>query len=221
MPRAVLALTICLVYDGVVFAVHPLLLRGRKAAGGWLRPTSGPPAEHLANLLFAVACALDVAGPCLVLTGRLRPLPVPRRRRTGAAAAGVAVSAANLVLAVGAQRAMGRAWRTGVAGTEQERLVTSGPFRLVRNPVYVSLLGSCVGQSLVLATVLTPAALATCLAALELQTRAVEEPALLAAHPEAFRRYAARAGRFAPGIGRLRDLNGGSGSWRGRPRPCS
>ncbi|HEY2703026.1 MAG TPA: isoprenylcysteine carboxylmethyltransferase family protein [Candidatus Dormibacteraeota bacterium] len=218
MPRAVLALALCLVYDGVVFVGHPLLLRGRRAAGGWLRPTSGPPAERAANLLFAVACALDIAGPCLVLAGRLRPLPLPRRLRTCAAAAGMVVSGANLVVAVGAQRSMGRAWRTGVAGTEGEQLVTSGAFRVVRNPVYVSLLGSCVGQSLVLATAMTPAALATCLGALELQTRAVEEPALLAAHPEAFRRYAARVGRFAPGIGRLRDLNRGSGSAGSVPR---
>ncbi|MEA2616213.1 MAG: hypothetical protein QOE72_1996 [Chloroflexota bacterium] len=204
MPLAALALALCLAYDGVVFVGNPLLVRGRAEAAGWLRPTSGPPAERAANLLFALACALDLAGPCLVLAGRLRPLPLSQRMRRWAAAAGVAVSGANLVLAVSAQRTMGHAWRTGVAGTERERLITSGPFRAVRNPVYLSLLGNCVGQSLVLATALTPAALATCLWALELQTRAVEEPALLAAHEDEFRRYAANAGRFAPWIGRLR-----------------
>jgi protein-S-isoprenylcysteine O-methyltransferase Ste14 len=204
MPLAALALALCLVYDGVVFVGNPLLVRGRGAAAGWLRPTSGPPAERAANLLFTVACALDLAGPCLVLAGRLRPLPLPRRVRRWAAAAGVAVCGANVVLAVSAQRTMGQAWRTGVAGTERERLITSGPFRAVRNPVYLSLLGNCIGQSLVSATVLTPAALTACLWALELQTRAVEEPALLAAHGDEFRRYAASAGRFAPGIGRLR-----------------
>ena len=204
MPPAALALALCLVYDGVVFVGNPLLVRGRAAAAGWVRPTSGPPAERAANLLFAVACALDLAGPCLVLAGRLRPLPLPGRLRRWAAATGVAASGANLALAVGAQRAMGRAWRTGVAGTEGEELVTSGPFRAVRNPVYVSLLGNCIGQSLVLATALTPLALATCMCALELQTRAVEEPALLAAHEDEFRHYVAHVGRFAPGIGRLR-----------------
>jgi protein-S-isoprenylcysteine O-methyltransferase Ste14 len=117
---------------------------------------------------------------------------------------GLTVSGANLALAMSAQQSMGRAWRTGVLGTEREQLITSGPFRAIRNPVYLSLLGNCIGQSLLLATALTPAALATCLLALELQTRAVEEPALLAAHGDAFRRYAARAGRFAPGVGRLR-----------------
>jgi protein-S-isoprenylcysteine O-methyltransferase Ste14 len=32
----------------------------------------------------------------------------------------------------------------------------------------------------------------------------VEEPALLAAHGDAYRRWAATTGRFLPGIGRLR-----------------
>lgn len=204
MTPPVLALALCLVYDGVVFVGNPLLVRGRVAAAGWQRPTSGPPAERRANLLFAVACALDLAGPCLVLAGRLRPLPLPRRLRRWAAVTGAAVSGASLALAVTAQRTMGRAWRTSVVGTEDEALVTTGPFRAVRNPVYASLLGNCAGQSLVLATPLTPVALATCLWALELQTRAVEEPALLAAHEREFRRYAARVGRFVPGIGRLR-----------------
>src|SRR3977135_2653523 len=147
MPLAALALALCLVYDGVVFVGNPLLVRGRAAAAGWLRPTSGPPAERVANLLFALACALDLAGPCLVLAGRLRPLPLPQRMRRRAAAAGVAGAGANLVRAVSAKRTVGHAWRTGVAGTERERLIPSGPFRAVRNPVYLSLLGNCIGQS--------------------------------------------------------------------------
>ena len=40
--------------------------------------------------------------------------------------------------------------------------------------------------------------------ALELQTRAVEEPYLLRAHGPAYADYARRVGRFVPGIGRLR-----------------
>jgi protein-S-isoprenylcysteine O-methyltransferase Ste14 len=40
-------------------------------------------------------------------------------------------------------------------------------------------------------------------AALELQTRAVEEPYLLRTHGEAYAAYAARVGRFVPGLGRL------------------
>ena len=40
--------------------------------------------------------------------------------------------------------------------------------------------------------------------ALELQVRVVEEPYLLRAHGDRYRRYAADTGRFVPSIGRLR-----------------
>ena len=39
---------------------------------------------------------------------------------------------------------------------------------------------------------------------LELQVRLVEEPYLIATHAEAYLGWARRAGRFLPGLGRLR-----------------
>lgn len=39
---------------------------------------------------------------------------------------------------------------------------------------------------------------------IEAQVRGVEEPYLLEAHGDRYRRYAARVGRFVPGVGRLR-----------------
>lgn len=48
------------------------------------------------------------------------------------------------------------------------------------------------------------AGFAALVVALEIQTRAVEEPYLLAAHGEAYRAYASRVGRFFPDVGRLR-----------------
>jgi protein-S-isoprenylcysteine O-methyltransferase Ste14 len=38
---------------------------------------------------------------------------------------------------------------------------------------------------------------------IQIQVRLVEEPSLLRVHGEDYRRYAARTGRFVPGIGRL------------------
>lgn len=40
--------------------------------------------------------------------------------------------------------------------------------------------------------------------ALELQTRVVEEPYLLRTHGRSYADYAAKVGRFFPGVGRLR-----------------
>jgi protein-S-isoprenylcysteine O-methyltransferase Ste14 len=46
-------------------------------------------------------------------------------------------------------------------------------------------------------------ALLALVGALELQVRRVEEPHLLRVHAATYRDYAARTGRFLPGIGRL------------------
>jgi protein-S-isoprenylcysteine O-methyltransferase Ste14 len=47
------------------------------------------------------------------------------------------------------------------------------------------------------------AGLAALWLALEIQVRLVEEPYLLRTHGDAYREYAARVGRFVPGLGRL------------------
>jgi protein-S-isoprenylcysteine O-methyltransferase Ste14 len=47
------------------------------------------------------------------------------------------------------------------------------------------------------------AGLVALLIALEIQVRLVEERHLLRAHGDSYRQYAARVGRFVPGLGRL------------------
>ena len=47
------------------------------------------------------------------------------------------------------------------------------------------------------------AAVACAVTSLELQTRVVEEPHLLRTHGDEYASYAARVGRFVPGVGRL------------------
>jgi protein-S-isoprenylcysteine O-methyltransferase Ste14 len=47
------------------------------------------------------------------------------------------------------------------------------------------------------------AAVAVLLVSIQVQVRAVEEPYLLRVHGPAYADYAARVGRFLPGVGRL------------------
>ncbi|MDQ3757610.1 MAG: isoprenylcysteine carboxylmethyltransferase family protein, partial [Actinomycetota bacterium] len=61
----------------------------------------------------------------------------------------------GLVLAVGgiaatlyAQIAMGSSWRIGVDPRERTELVTSGPFGLVRNPIFAAMLPTGLGLTL-------------------------------------------------------------------------
>jgi protein-S-isoprenylcysteine O-methyltransferase Ste14 len=53
-------------------------------------------------------------------------------------------------------------------------------------------------------TLVAAVAVVCLIAAVQIQVRAVEEPYLRRAHGVAYAGYAARAGRFLPGLGRLR-----------------
>jgi protein-S-isoprenylcysteine O-methyltransferase Ste14 len=82
--------------------------------------------------------------------------------------------------------------------------VTGGWFSIIRNPIYTSMAVGWTGFALMVPTWLGLAAVVVIAVGLELQVRAVEEPYLLRTHGSEYGRYAARVGRFVPGVGRLR-----------------
>jgi protein-S-isoprenylcysteine O-methyltransferase Ste14 len=106
------------------------------------------------------------------------------------------------VLTLVAQRHMGAAWRVGIDDRPTD-LVTSGLFRYVRNPIFSALLIFIAGV-----VVLSPAWWSVTiwiLTALGLRLQVVlEERHLMALHGDAYRAYAAQAGRFVPFVGRPR-----------------
>lgn len=94
---------------------------------------------------------------------------------------------------------MGASWRIGVDASERTELVTSGVFAYVRNSTFSAMILAQTGMLLMVPSWVSAAAL---LALVVLQVRAVEEPYLHAVHGESYARYAARAGRFVPRVGR-------------------
>jgi protein-S-isoprenylcysteine O-methyltransferase Ste14 len=102
-----------------------------------------------------------------------------------------------------AQSAMGDAWRGDVDPDARTPLVTGGPFRLVRNPIFTSAATTEIGLALMVPNVFAALMLVAFVTAIQIQVRLVEEPYLLRLHGEAYRRYAARTGRFLPWVGRL------------------
>jgi protein-S-isoprenylcysteine O-methyltransferase Ste14 len=155
--------------------------------------------ERLAGSLFVAGLMAGAAAPVLALLGVLEPIPA----LDGAVghAVGVVLAVAGILLTFGAQLAMGDAWRIGVDPEERTELVTRGPFRLVRNPIYSAMLPTVFGLVLMVPNVLAVAAFLTLLTALELQVRLVEEPYLLRVHGKTYVDYAARVGRFVPRVG--------------------
>jgi protein-S-isoprenylcysteine O-methyltransferase Ste14 len=164
-----------------------------------LRDRPGSP-QWWARLVSTVGVMLAIAAPLAEIAG-LQPLPLldqPLLRWSG-----VVLVFLGMAITLGSQAAMGRSWRADVDPDATTELVTSGPFRYVRNPVFSGSAVTVVGLAFVVPNVVSLLMLVAFLAGLEIQVRLVEEPYLMRVHGDAYRTYAARTGRFVPGVGRL------------------
>jgi protein-S-isoprenylcysteine O-methyltransferase Ste14 len=195
------ALALYVVYLGVGFGLRTWLQWRRTGDTGWrgISGRFGSP-EWWAGVLFTAALVAGVLGPVTALL-RLDPVPV----LTGSAVQVVGVVSATVgVLATFAtQLAMGTSWRIGVDETERTDLVTTGPFALVRNPIFTAMAATGLGLALMVPNLVALLGFVLLLVALQLQVRVVEEPYLLRTHGTAYAAYAATVGRFIPGLGRL------------------
>ncbi len=155
--------------------------------------------EWCAGVLFALAVAGGLAAPLAQIEGWVAGWHTP----APTLAVGLLAALTGIAGTLAAQLAMGRSWRVGVDHAAVTELVSSGPFRWVRNPIYSWMTLASFGLTMLAPNVLSVATLAALAVALELHVRKVEEPYLLRTHGDAYRRYAAATGRFVPGIGRL------------------
>jgi len=180
-----------------------MLLQVRRTGSTGFKGISGRPGsvDWWGGVLFAFGVGLGAAAPALALFDVLEPIAV--LDGTGAHAVGILLAGVGMAGTVTAQLAMGASWRIGVDEAELTELVTEGPFRVVRNPIYAAMLPTILGLALMVPSVLAISGVVALLASLELQTRRVEEPYLLRVHGRAYADYASRVGRFLPGIGRL------------------
>jgi protein-S-isoprenylcysteine O-methyltransferase Ste14 len=207
MGMPALALAFLALYGLLAFGVRIAAHVRRTGTTGFkgLRGASG--SERTGGLLLVIAVVLCLAGPALQLAGVLDPLAT----LDGSIAniLGIVLACLGIAMTVLAQFAMGDAWRVGVDPTERTELVTDGPFSLARNPIFAAMIPAFTGIALLAPNVLEIAGAILLTVALELHVRLIEEPYLQRTHGEQYAAYAARVGRFLPGIGRLRpDGNG-------------
>jgi protein-S-isoprenylcysteine O-methyltransferase Ste14 len=66
--------------------------------------------------------------------------------------AGVAVEAAGLYLAIWSRRHLGRNWSGEITIKVDHQLIRSGPYRMLRHPIYTGLLAMYAGMALVIGT---------------------------------------------------------------------
>jgi protein-S-isoprenylcysteine O-methyltransferase Ste14 len=197
-----LALGAYALYLALAFGARTVIQIRRTGQSGF-KGVSGAlgSAEWVAGVLFVVALIVGVLAPVLALTDTVEPIDA---LDTGAVhASGIVLFVLGLAGTLAAQIAMGESWRIGVDESETTELVTTGPFALVRNPIFSAMLPTSLGLTLMVPSWVAIAGLVALFVALELQVRVVEEPYLLKKHGERYRDYATRAGRFIPGVGRL------------------
>lgn len=197
-----LALALYAVYLLLAFGLRMLIQLRRTGSTGF-RGLGGSPgsAEWIAGVGFVLAGLLGVAAPVLALLDVVEPIAA--LDVTALHVIAFLLALAGIAATFYAQGAMGNSWRIGVEPSERTELVTAGPFALVRNPIYAAILPTALGLALLVPSWVAFAGFAGLVVALELQVRVVEEPYLRQVHGESFTAYAARVGRFVPGVGRL------------------
>ncbi len=198
MSRPCLALTLLVLFYAVAFGLRTWQhLRATGSTG--FHGLSGRPGsvEWLGGVLFGAGIMLGLAAAVGEAAGWLSALWQP-----GPAGVfiGVMLTLAGIASTYLAQVSMGDAWRIGVRAEERTRFVTGGPFAVVRNPIFSCMLLTAVGLVVLIPNWLSVASFLGLLVAVELQVRLVEEPHLLRTHGSRYREYAARVGRFVPGL---------------------
>jgi protein-S-isoprenylcysteine O-methyltransferase Ste14 len=112
----------------------------------------------------------------------------------------IAIAAGSVWLAASALRTLGKQWAIAARLVEGHKLITEGPYRHLRNPIYTAMLGLLVATGLAMRhwTALIPA-LVLFTIGLVIRVRS-EEKLLRAAFGKEFEEYAKRVPAVLPGI---------------------
>ena len=200
MPK--LTVILWLVYLATSLGLRMAIqVRTTGSTGFVLLRESSSPLQRVASAMFVSSLVAGLASPVLALAAPGHPLWTPWALPPALAAVGGVGYLAGVALAFLSQMTLGRSWRIGVDTNERTELVMRGAFSVVRNPVFTALQLTAVALAILCSTNLAWLACAVQLLALELQVRGVEEPYLARVHGERYRSYAARVGRFVPGLG--------------------
>lgn len=146
-----------------------------------------------AHVIAVNAALLLLILPVPGLTRRFLPDALALR------AIGLACQAGSVALAVWARRHLGSNWSGEVRIANGHELVRSGPYRVVRHPIYTALVGMYIGTGLVSGEAHALVAFALVLLAYWRKIR-LEERALAGAFPADHERYRGETWAWIPGL---------------------
>jgi len=108
------------------------------------------------------------------------------------------VTLAGILFAWWARIHLGRLWCSGVTRKENHRVVDTGPYRLVRHPIYTGLLASSLATTIAQATATAMAGWILIVLGLWMKTRAEERFLVAELEPEADASYKLRVPMLLP-----------------------
>jgi protein-S-isoprenylcysteine O-methyltransferase Ste14 len=190
-------------FIGIGFGWRAWLHKRRFGHSGIVMFRSGRWDQHVREAALLALGAILLVQAVRAASGRPPIGPsLPVGEGVLSAAVGVLVAMVGIVLMVRAQLDMGASWRVGVDEGARPGLVTGGLYRFSRNPIYLALFVALAGFTLLMPTWLSLFALIGAVVGVGRQVRQ-EEAYLRRAYGGEFDRYAARVGRYVPGVGRL------------------
>ncbi len=110
---------------------------------------------------------------------------------------GVGLGALSAAALIGVHRALGKYWSPYLRLQQDHRLVTDGPYRWVRHPMYSAIIGSMIALALVSANWLVILLCALRIALLNARISR-EEAMMLSRFGDQYRDYIERTGRLVP-----------------------
>jgi len=166
------------------------------------RPPASP--EKSRDPMGTVGLALQGVGFGIVWSAR-RPLGAPLLEAplpalVLLAALAVALAAGSVALVLWSVRTLGRQWALAARLVEGHQLVTGGPYRYVRNPIYTGMLGMLLATGIALSQPLGLALSAFVFCAGTVIRIRAEERLLRSAFGETWEAWAGRTPALLPGI---------------------
>ncbi|TCO65954.1 methyltransferase family protein [Actinocrispum wychmicini] len=153
-------------------------------------------ADHGSRVLLHVAVGVGFA----VAIGLWRVVPATAVQPTVAAWVGLGILACGVALRVWSFRTLGRYFTYSVQTSDDQPVISTGPYRVVRHPSYVGLLLVVVGTGMSVANWLSIISLTAIMLSALVYRVVVEDRVLLRELGQRYRDYAATHKRLIPFI---------------------
>jgi protein-S-isoprenylcysteine O-methyltransferase Ste14 len=166
------------------------------------RPPESP--ERARDPLGLIGLALQGVGVAIVWTVRRTPgtplVEAPFSALVFLSALTVALAVCSVSLTHWAVRTLGRQWSLDARLVEGHELVTRGPYRYVRNPIYSGMLGMLIAAALAVSRPVGAVAAVIVFCAGSVVRIRAEERLLRTAFGETWEAWARRTPAFVPGL---------------------